>query len=180
MEIDSIRIAMVLDCEGWITLQKMAGTRGVGLCLTIGVGNTNPLLTDWLKTTFGGSVYKTRRNSFKHKDYYTWRLFGNNACEILKKAQPYMLLKRAQVELAVHFQETMHGKNAHNEPCTPEYVAYMWKLKAELNKLNRKGKDLPAETKCEDTKLELVSNSEAIVRTVVKATELDRNDLAAA
>jgi hypothetical protein len=106
----------------------------------LGVGNTNYKLTDWLKATFGGSVYKTVRNDIHHKDYYTWRINADKAKGILERALPYMLLKDEQARLAIHFQETVHSKNSYNEPCTPQYVEYMWSLKKKLNVLNRKGK----------------------------------------
>ncbi len=175
--VNAVRMATILDCEGWITLQKLSGKgqRGVGLVLVIGVGNTNEDLTDWLKTAFGGSIYHTKRPAQQHKDYYTWRLFGNNACEILKLVQPYMLLKKAQVDLAIRFQETMHSKNTYNEPCTPEYVAEMWTMKYHMAILNRKGKTSPAETNRENTKPALVAGGEVIVRPSAKTEELSRN-----
>lgn len=145
--IDDVRIATVLDCEGWITISKVTNSRGIGLVLTLGVGNTNYRLTDWLKETFGGSVYKTKRESSKHKDYYTWRINSEKAKDILKRALPYMLLKVEQAELAIHFQETVHSKNSYNEPCTPIYIEYMNSLKKSMNVLNRKGKPIsPATT----------------------------------
>lgn len=177
-ELNFIRMAAIMDCDGWITIQKLKNSRGVNLCLTIGVGNTNSNLTDWLVYTFGGSVYKTVRKFHKHKDYYTWRLFGNKASEVLKGCVDFFLLKRAQADLAITFQEEMHNKNSYNEPCTPEYVAKMQAMKHQMGLLNRKGKLSPAETKRDNTKPVLVAGSEVIVRPSVKAEELDRNDLA--
>lgn len=143
---NDVRIAAILDCEGWITLQNVTNSRGVGLVLTLGVGNTNHKLTDWLKVTYGGSVYKTIRESVNHKDYYTWRINGSKAKDILVSALPYLLMKDEQAKLAIHFQETMHSKNSYNEPCTLQYVEYMWSLKKKLNQLNRKGKAVPPAT----------------------------------
>ena len=143
---NDVRVAAILDCVGWITLQKVSGSRGVGLVLTLGVGNTNHKLTDWLKATYGGSVYKTIRESDSHKDYYTWRINGTKAKDILTGALPYLIMKAEQAKLAIHFQDTMHSKNTYNEPCTPEYVEYMWSLKKTLNQLNRKGKAIPPAT----------------------------------
>jgi hypothetical protein len=149
---NDVRIATILDCEGWITLQKVSGSGGVGLVLTLGVGNTNHKLTDWLKTTYGGSVYKTERPHIEHKDYYTWRINGTKAKNILISAVPHLLLKDEQAKLAIHFQETMHSKNSYNEPCTPQYIEYMHSLKKKLNQLNRKGKAVsPATTERDNT-----------------------------
>jgi hypothetical protein len=164
LNIDAVYLASVLDCEGWITLQKMSNSRGVGLVLTLGVGNTNYVLTDWLKATFGGSVYRTVRSKTAHKDYSTWRIHGNKALELLKLAYPYMKLKRAQAETAIEFQTTMHSKNSYHEPCTPQYVAYMHSLKKRMGVLNRKGKEVsPATTKREDTRPTEMVGSEVIV-----------------
>lgn len=163
--VDAVRLATILDCEGWITIQSMnsPGQRGVCLVLTLGVGNTNPILTDYLKDSFGGSIYKTCRSSDKHKDYYTWRLNSNKAKALLEAALPYMMLKREQANLAIHFQETMHSKNSYNEPCTPQYIEYMQSLKKKMNQLNRKGKTLsPATTERDDT-LDLKEVGEATV-----------------
>ena len=149
-------MAAIMDCEGWITIQKVKNVRGVGLCLTLGVGNTNPVLTQTLKDGFGGSVYETKRAPIQHKNYFTWRVFGNRALEILKYIEPFMILKQSQAKLAIKFQETMHDKNSYNEPCTPEYIEQMQAIKKEMGRLNRKGKDIsPAETKRENTTLPL-------------------------
>ena len=151
---NDVRIATIIDCEGWVTLQKVSGSRGVGLVLTLGVGNTNHKLTDWLKQTYGGSVYMTKRDSFKHKDYYTWRIHGTKARDILASALPFMLMKQEQAKLAVHFQDTMHSKDTYNEPCTQKYIDYMHSLKAQMNQLNRKGKAVsPATTERDNTEL---------------------------
>jgi hypothetical protein len=150
--IDDVRIATILDCEGWITIQNVSNSRGIGLVLVLGVGNTNYRLTDWLKATFGGSVYKTSRDNIKHKDYYTWRINADKAKGILERALPYMLLKDEQAKLAIHFQQTVHSKNSYNEPCTPVYVEYMQSLKKKMNILNRKGKPIsPATTERDNT-----------------------------
>jgi len=160
---DRVRMATIIDCEGWISIEKIKNSRGIGLCLVIGVGNTNPILTDWLKNTFGGSVYKTVRPNHKHKDYSTWRIFGGKAAAILQECAPHMLLKPAQAELASKFQARMHGKNSHNEPCTPEYVAEMQAMKYLMGLLNRKGKPSPAETN-RDNSLGVPTPGEVIVR----------------
>jgi hypothetical protein len=161
---DAVYLAAVLDCEGWITLSKLGNSRGVGLVLTLGVGNTNYVLTDWLKNTYGGSVYKTHRDSVKHKDYYTWRIHGNKALEVLRLAYPYMMMKRAQAEVAIEFQTNMHNKNTYNEPCTTQYVDYMHSLKKRMSVLNRKGKDVsPATTNRKDTRPTEMVGSEVIV-----------------
>jgi hypothetical protein len=144
--IDDVRIATILDCEGWISIEKLGNSRGIGMVLTLGVGNTNYKLTDWLKESFGGSVYKTNRPNIKHKDYYTWRIHSNKAKDILQRALPYMLLKEEQARLAIHFQEAVHSKNSYNEPCTPQYIEYMQSLKKKMNVLNRKGKLIPPAT----------------------------------
>ena len=178
MDTNIIRLAAILDCEGWITLQKISGSRGVGLCLTVGVGNTNPRLAQWLKEKFGGSFYKTKREGPQHKDYWTWRLFGNKAAELLKGCIPYMLLKEEQAILAITFQETMHGKNIYNEPCTPEYVAKMWEFKRRLTLLNRKGKLSPAETDRDNGRAGYIPEAEVTVRTLEESRELSGNNLA--
>lgn len=170
--VTAVRMATILDCEGWITISHIKNVRGIGLCLTLGVGNTNSNLTDWLKDTFGGSVYKTTRKSIQHKDYYTWRIHAVKAAAILREVLPYMLLKTAQANLAITFQEKVHSKNSYNEPCTPEYVAEMKAMKYQLSLLNRKGKLSPAETERDNTS---VQRSEATVRTASKEVESDRN-----
>lgn len=177
-------MAAILDCEGWVRISS-AGKTSAGndtLVLQVGVGNTNPKLTDWLKQTFGGSVYFVNNRHETHKDYYVWRIHGNRAAEILKGILPHLLMKMQQAKLGIEFQEMMHKHGRQTKgvwgsvSLPPEYFETRRQMKKRMHQLNRKGKPLPpAETKRDDTKPALVAGSEAIVRPSVKAEEAGRN-----
>lgn len=165
MLVNDVRIATIIDCEGWISLEKINNS-GVGVVLTLGVGNTNHVLTDWLKEIYGGSVYK-RHYDGNAKDSYVWKVNSRKAKEILEAALPYMLLKTEQAKLAIHFQNNMQYTNA---APSKELIEYMQSLKRQMNRLNRKGK-APAETERIDTE-QVKRQSEHSEETGVSAIEI--------
>ena len=149
-----IRLATVIDTEGWITIQKT--NNKIGLVLQLGVGNTNPNLTDWLKSTFGGSIYHRKSQSEYRKSCYTWRIYSNTASQLLIEILPYLLIKKEQAELAIQFQSNMHGKSSALEPFSEEYQMKMVEMKKAMNKLNQKGKinDIPLKEISIDSSIE--------------------------
>src|SRR6266704_5437153 len=103
------RLAGILDPEGWISILKT--NNRIGVILQLGVGNTNPLLIQWLKETFGGNTYARNPQVKGRKPCFVWRVYGAAASGILLRARNFLILKRSQADLALVFQSKMHSKS---------------------------------------------------------------------
>ena len=104
-EIDLARLAMCIDCEGSIVIDK----GGVSLWVT----NTSPELINWLENTFGFSKHfnsTSNRNNPKHKICCDLYFHGVKAVSLLKKVEPYLIVKKDKVGLAESLQSTIGNK----------------------------------------------------------------------
>ena len=140
-EVDWVYAAATIDNEGWIGIARGKGynrrrEQYQRYQCTVRVGTTSPIITDWLQSTFGGSVYFRKWSSQKWKDQYHWVTTVGMLEDFLTGILPYMKLKRRQAELALEY---IRGKNVNN----PEWRESMATL---MNALNRKGKPVTTNT----------------------------------
>lgn len=71
--------------------------------LLLDVCNRNPAPIDKLVELFGGERKGSRRKGYK-ANYYTWRVFGNQAQHALELMLPFFVGKRVLAETCVSFQ----------------------------------------------------------------------------
>ena len=96
---DLAYVAGIIDGEGTITVVKNGQTSS----LRVSVCNTNEWLINWLRFSFGGSVYKFRKIE-KNKQAWQWMLTCRKARDFIVLVMPYLQIKRPQAELAIQFQ----------------------------------------------------------------------------
>ncbi len=103
------------DGEGCIAIIKGKNRLGnTQYGLRVIVSNTNEYVLQLFKFTFGGRIYKKKHlESIKWRDCYAWTLNALNAYEFLKSIYPYLIIKKAEADLAFEFQENqsdyVHG-----------------------------------------------------------------------
>ena len=95
-------VAGIVDGEGSITITTNATRRT--FVSFIYVSNTDVRLMDWLRTTFGGSVYKMKSQGDNCKAGYRWALFGKKAGKFIKQIRPYLKIKYEQADVVIAFQ----------------------------------------------------------------------------
>jgi hypothetical protein len=96
--------AGIIDGEGCIGFNK----RTDHVVLRVSVGNTDPRLMDWLKTTFGGCVWSEKQSYAPNaKPRFGWELSAKKAEEFLRLLLPYLILKRERAELALAYRQTV-------------------------------------------------------------------------
>lgn len=103
---DIAYLAGIIDGEGTIYI-GFDKTRGYHLRFY--VVNTDKRLIDWLKTTFGGSVYS--RKSLKNPNWrrkYEW--INVNPEDMLPEILPFLKIKKEQAMLAIKFRKTFVKK----------------------------------------------------------------------
>ena len=145
-EIDKARMAAFIDGEGSIFIGAGARIRGRGKMpqhrLQLVISNTNTLLMNWLKSTFDGSVYFVKYEKCKHlgkKQVMRWQVNERMAATLLEFILPYMIVKKAQAEVALAFMELKKKKPSQfkTEPLTQAEFDHRELLAAEVRRLNK-------------------------------------------
>jgi len=141
-EVQLVYSAATFDCEGNIILAKIdrAGKYGrpnatpiYNLRISIGMQHL-PVIKE-LCDLFGGKIY------FKHQNVYRWIILSNKAEAFLRKIQPYVKVKKEQVELALAFQEYVHSRSRTSRKTDQECQMYE-SVKLQLQVLNRRDSKL--------------------------------------
>jgi hypothetical protein len=133
-EIDWGRLAAYLDGEGCIRIHansphRKTGYRYHGMMLV--VGQREPELCEWLHEKFGGYFYRSKEVLGRTTMHY-WRVNTIGTTEILKRCLPYMIVKKAQAEVALEYRETV-GSNT--KRVSQETRTRQEELKLKLHKL---------------------------------------------
>ncbi|MFA5377841.1 MAG: LAGLIDADG family homing endonuclease [Dehalococcoidia bacterium] len=131
--------AGIIDGEGSIMINRSYGPtykRGFSYRLEVTVTNTNEWLVNWLKMNYGGSIHLRKSRKPQEKDCYAWSLWSRAARRFLEFILPYLILKKAQAEIAIQFQgnKPPPGKSLSEEQMAVEDVARMT-----MQALNKKG-----------------------------------------
>ncbi len=115
-------VAGIFDGEGCVTITKTkkAACKNITYEFQCAVVNTNEWLCRMLQFMFGGCVvlHPAKGNQ---RDCWAWQIRAIKAYNFLKTIQPYVILKRPQVDLAIDFHESKskYGKY----PLTDEELA---------------------------------------------------------
>lgn len=107
-------LAGIIDGEGSIAIEiQSQSIRHNRKCdyysLRLVVINTNIQLLNWIQSNFGGTI-KQRKPVANRRQCYTWNLCSHNAAHVLQNCYPYMIVKKAHVDVFLEFAKTMsHG-----------------------------------------------------------------------
>lgn len=105
-----IYFAGIVDGEGCITYAK-EGSNKRNYQPRLMITNTNEDLMKWLLKNFGGSYHKRSLLKYPHwKPMYLWRISGQQAMDLVKKVEPYLIIKKWQAEL-------LDGWNVYRKEC---------------------------------------------------------------
>lgn len=136
--------AGLFDGEGSVSIAYSLGGRDKTKryhSLHVSLTSTTPEMLEWLKANFGGPIITQRKAQAGWKLASRWQISGKHAAEFLALIEPYLVLKRPQVAVALNFRQTLRGYNGQfgREPLTPEIEAQRELLRQELLQLNRRG-----------------------------------------
>lgn len=73
----------------------------------VSITNTFPYTLRKLAELFGGRVVK--RSYSDGREYYQWRIYGDNAINFIHKVRPYLWEKLPQADLVLRIRETEPG-----------------------------------------------------------------------
>lgn len=110
--------------------------------LVVSITSTEPALTEWLQTYFGGAVRPNHRENAErnYKDAWKWTLHSRHAAAFLEAVLPHLIAKRPQALVGLKLRE-IQDERLHSERLTPEVIAQREALKQEMHRLNRRGRE---------------------------------------
>jgi len=63
-------------------------------------------LLTWLQETYGGALFIRNPPKKNHKTFYQWTIRSRGALTFLEEIEPFVLMKKRQIEIAIEFQRT--------------------------------------------------------------------------
>lgn len=120
--------AGLFDGEGMVRINRYRRTGHLdrfALSVMIGMCNPDAILT--LRDRFGGSLHTNHheeRNQ-NHRPQYCWFLGSDAAARFLEAIQPYSIIKRLEIEVALEFQRNVrqwaHKLSGHSPHRSPRF-----------------------------------------------------------
>lgn len=101
-----------LDGEGSIGLKPSDGGKRVSICVQATQVDPEPLLR--LQELWGGSLRVRSARTERDADYFHWFIWSSAVLKCCQEVQPFVTVKRKQVELAIQFASRPRGK--YNDP----------------------------------------------------------------
>lgn len=147
-EMNFARLAMCIDCEGCISINSrhnlVGRMKSISQNLNLIISNTNVPLINWLKETFGGSVYFVKYENCKHlgkKQTMRWQVNDRKAGAILERCLLYMIAKRPQADVALAFMKLkrQRGAMAGRTVLTEDEKLQRNEMRTEIQRLNQDG-----------------------------------------
>ena len=147
-DMDFARLAAYIDGEGSLQINqnvKLVGRmKNKSQNLNVIISNTNVPFIEWLKSTFGGSVYFVKYEKCKHlgkKQVMRWQVNDRKAELILSRCLEYMIIKKPQAEVGLAFMKLKRQKGAAagKSPLSPEEISQRDFMRSEIQRLNQSG-----------------------------------------
>lgn len=165
---DTLQIAWAAgftDGEGYIGLTRCFDKkRGYYMYrVQFEVAQVHAAPIDLMQSMFP-SVGRVRHYKNAKRGYWTWRVFGQDAIEVIKVLHPYLIVKKEQARLVMDYQFTDrriegNGRYRKNPPEIMERRKALWAAICELNG----GRAVQAERLSEETRTGH-ADGDAIVR----------------
>jgi hypothetical protein len=164
-------LAVLFDGEGCIGLAHES-SKGEKFNAALTVASTSiAWMEAWQARVERGNLYYYEGRLSTQKPTVFWKITKRaDIVYILKKVQPFLIVKREQASLLVAFFEDKIGSN--KTWLGEEERLRRRKIYDRMRELNKKGPSESVETKCQTSEVE-----DVIVPTVATPTEPSANDL---
>ena len=135
--VEAVYAAGIADGEGYIGIVCTQNKRTVNphFQVTVHVTNTNRVLVDWLYDRFGGAVHIRKKYNPNAKEQYRWFISSRAAYSFLSVIEPFVLLKREQVRLALELLDRIRP----NTGLSKDEVGVRLVIKEAMDILNKRG-----------------------------------------
>lgn len=125
MSVSNEYAAGFFDGEGTVSIVRQRNTH----VLMVQVSNTHLRSLELLQGRWGGAVYP-KRSLRPKKPCWTWTLRGRHAAKFLGDIVAHTVVKQAEIDVGLRFQETITGS-----PITTELRQVREALKFEMQAL---------------------------------------------
>jgi hypothetical protein len=136
--------AGLFDGEGCVSIPVLRRPgRMDRLSLRVEMGMTNPEAVLIMRDNFGGSMHTNhheKRNK-NHRPQFTWITGSSNGAKFLRAIQPFSIIKRLEIEVALEFQETIGLKRGGN---VDDVIALRHRFRKRLSELKHLSYSLPS------------------------------------
>ena len=140
--------AGLFDGEGCVDIYKASvskASKSPSFMLRVIIAQKQGGIMNWLKNNFGGAVQMSRRKYNGKDNYiYRWDIRSQAAKGFLILIQPYVLIKKEQVNLAIEYEEqkgkyleTLKGKRGFRT-LTEKEIKWRYMMQDKLSKLKKK------------------------------------------
>lgn len=110
-------LAAFVDGEGNIGIKRTKTPSGnFSYRQRLSVGNTDIRLINWIVENFWGRVPKPIKNKGNRKDNHIWEINGIHSYKLIKKIQPYLILKQEQADCAIELYEKVTDRVGKSNP----------------------------------------------------------------
>ena len=100
--------AGLFDGEGTITLATDKKSNRIWVTCSITLVNKDPL--DELAAIYGGRVFPMKAKSIKHRTYWRWGVYCNQALLFIGDIRPWLYIKAAVADLILEFSHLIGHK----------------------------------------------------------------------
>lgn len=118
-------LAGFFDGEGYIGIERQSNRKGMRnpwYRVIISISLTNENVLQLFQETFGGSISVRTTQIGNHQRSWIWRLWSSKAIVCLRVLYPYLIIKKAQAELACAFQESLERKRKQRYRVPPDEI----------------------------------------------------------
>jgi intein/homing endonuclease len=142
-------MAGLFDAEGSMSILKPSAKVHR---LYVSVSSVDKGIIEWISINAEGigTITKRTQEYEKWNDSWKWQVSDDRALGFLKVIEPYLIIKKRQVEIATEFRNTVlpaqglnfgsrRGSGDVKNPLTDELVLYRDELQNQMNALNKRG-----------------------------------------
>lgn len=137
-EIQIAYLAGIFDGEGSVSLNKKDNGRGYSLNITVVCGCAKEAIETISKLVGDRKLEEINVNKYNTRLGWRLRLYGIGAERFLRLVQPYSLMRKEQIKLALEFQEG-RIKRGDSLDKVDERMVYEKQCKNKLTLLNKRG-----------------------------------------
>jgi len=138
MKLTKQYIAGLFDGEGCVFADKVSNNSNV-MCLRTSICMCHKILITKLYKQFGGSFAIYKPINIRHSIAYDWRLSGLMAIKFLKYIQPFLIVKKQVVKVALEYEYFRRGFCRQN-PVPQKEIRRRLNWRNRMRYLNKRGR----------------------------------------
>ena len=135
----AIRAAGIIDCDGWIGVNKAQAGQQLLLQYTVAcsVSQITKEIPIWLCENFGSTIRVHQPKGENRRMMYNWKVSSKQAEIFLSQIEPFLLIKQKQARLALELRR-VQGRNM-RRVCQHDKEKVWERIYQQIKRLNAVG-----------------------------------------